>query len=334
MESVWKAGIALLAKRYSTPSLKFVYNPKLKTIEADKQSLIWTKTHQTEVLPSCIANKMDNADLEIWREHVSSSVVQPKGYENSEKDRVYPEYVFGVIPNLFRSLFATYPASMKHKHVSWNGFLSANWARENTKYSIRGRPGVMITSRLPLPQLFSREMIESTVNSSLPSTWPISPTTDLNSHAIVSERVSTGSHAVTSYPHLHTIVMAYNEPLEDMHILQRGLCMTFARLLGQVHVASSTHSDARSHPASAHRSTEEPLPLSGQCIVTNGKKFTFLYLQLNTLDLESDEGIKNIVCVEGPHLLYSKVVKKGRAKVLTNVDDHVVKLLVATLTNS
>ena len=338
MEAVRKAARipTLHAKRYSAPSLNYVYHPKLKTIEADKQTLIWTKTHQIDALPACIACKMENGDLESWRNLVSSSVVQPKGYENSETDRVDRKYVYGILPNLLRSLFAIYPSSMKDKHVTWNGFLSANWTRDDRRYSIRGRPGVIIASRHALPQFFSRELVDSSVNSSLPSTWPVDATADLNVHEEVGDRTSIGTDVTTNFPHLNTVVVAYNESLRDMHILQRGLCATFARLLSEANMRQfEGETSSNQHPISSPdaKSTPHPLPLSGQCIVTNGKKFTFLYLQLNTLDLDSDEGVKNLVHMEGPHLLYSKVVKKGKTKLLTNLTDHVVKLLVSTLIN-
>ena len=69
------------------------------------------------------------------------------------------------------------------------------------------------------------------------------------------------------------------------------------------------------------------------CIATNGKKFTFFYYQLNTLDLDEDAGVKNLVHVDGPHLLYRKLEKKGGKKCVVDLNEHVLRLLIATLTN-
>ena len=39
-------------------------------------------------------------------------------------------------------------------------------------------------------------------------------------------------------------------------------------------------------------------PISVQCVVTDGQKMSFICHQLNTLDFENDNGIKNLVWIE------------------------------------
>ena len=307
-----------LPRRYSAPSVAYVYHPKLTTIEADKQSLEWTKTVQLNHMPESIEKCLEAVDGIKWSQRLSSAILQSKGYESPETDRTDPDYVYGLIQNLVRGLFAVHPKQMKSNHVTWDPFLAASWQRNGTNYAIRGKTSIIMSSKHPLPNHFSQQTVEESSNKELPSVWPIDTTIDLSRQSLVKERFSTCTHEGTSFPHLHTVFVLYQQPLTDAQVIQKGVCLTFARLLAQAR-------------CSASNALHTPLP--GQCIATNGKKFTFFYYQLNTLDLDTDTGIKNLVHIVGPHLLYRKLKKKGGKKVVVDLNEHAVKLLIATLTN-
>ena len=49
-------------------------------------------------------------------------------------------------------------------------------------------------------------------------------------------------------------------------------------------------------------------PLTAQCIASNGIKLSFLRYQLNTLDLESSDGIKNMAWITPGVFMYVKPV--------------------------
>lgn len=318
MDALKRLVLRQLPRRYSAPSVAYVYHPKLKTIEADKQSLEWTKTVQIKHLPESIEKCLENVDGAKWSKRFSSAVLQSKGYESPETDRTDPDYVYGLIQNLMRGLFAVYPEQMKCNHVTWDPFLAASWRRNGKKYAIRGKSSIIMSSKHPIPAHFSKQTVEESSDRELPSIWPMDTTIDLSRQVDLKKRFSTSAHAKTVFPHLHTVFVLYKQPLTDAHIIQKGVCLTFARLL-----------------AEARRSGSNVLhtPLPGQCIVTNGKKFTFFYYQLNTVDLEVDAGTKNLVHVDGPHLLYRKLDKKTGKKCVVDLNEHAVKLLIATLTN-
>ena len=318
MEAVRRMMLGQLPRRYSAPSVAYVYHPKLKTIEADKQSLEWTKTVQLNRMPESIEKRLEAVDETRWNERVSNAILQSKGYQSPETDRTDPDYVYGLIQNLVRGLFAVYPEQMKSNHVTWDPFLAASWRRNEQKYAIRGKASLIISSKHPIPTHFSKQTVEESSDRELPSVWPIDTTIDLSQQAVVKERFSTSAHARTSFPHLHTVLVLYQEPLTDAHIIQKGVCLTFARLLAEARCSASDVLHT---------------PLPGQCIATNGKKFTFFYYQLNTLDLDRDAGTKNLVHMDGPHLLYRKLDKKGGKKCVVDLNKHVMKLLIATLTN-
>ena len=316
----WKRlAFGQVARRYSAPSVAYVYHPKLNTLEGDKQSFEWTKTVQVNIVPQSIQEGLDSLDETKWRKRVSSAILQSKGYESPLKDRTDPDYVYGLIQNLFRSLFAAYPERMKNTHATWDPSLAASWHRNGKRYAIRGKTGIIMSAKQPLPAHFSKETVEESSKKELPSLWPIDTTIDMSRQSTLKERFSTSAHTKTSFPHLHTMLVLYQQPLKDAHLIQKGLCLTFARLLAEAKLSART---GVLHP-----------PLPGQCIATNGKKFTFFYYQLNTLDLDEDAGVKNVVHVDGPHLLYRKLEKKGGKKCVVDLNEHVLRLLIATLSN-
>lgn len=321
MDALKRLAFGQLARRYSAPSVAYVYHPNLNTLEADKQSFEWTKTIQLNLVPQSIQNGVETVDTTEWRERMSSAILQSKGFESPETDRTNPDYVYGLIQNLFRCLFAAHPERMKSTHVTWDPSLAASWLRNGKKYAVRGKTSLIMSAKQPLPAHFSKETVEESSNREIPSVWPIDTTIDLSPQASLKERFSTSAHAKTSFPHLHTMLVLYQQPLTDAHIIQKGLCLPFARLLAEANLS------VRSQPGVLHT------PLPGQCIATNGKKFTFFYYQLNTLDLEEDAGIKNQVHVDGPHLLYRKLAKKGGKKFVVDLNEHALRLLIATLTN-
>ena len=76
-------------------------------------------------------------------------------------------------------------------------------------------------------------------------------------------------------------------------------------------------------------------PVAAQAIVTNGKRFHFIWYQLNTLDLRDDSGIKNLVYIESPPWLYRKIKSKegDPKKYLTEMKEETVRWFVTMLLN-
>nr|DBA17962.1 TPA: hypothetical protein GDO54_016265 [Pyxicephalus adspersus] len=55
-------------------------------------------------------------------------------------------------------------------------------------------------------------------------------------------------------------------------------------------------------------------PVVVQSVATDGQLFHFMVLQLNTLDLESSDGIKNIIWMDGDQALYDTVASKAKIR--------------------
>ena len=209
--------------------------------------------------------------------------------------------------------------------------MSGTWERGGAKVSVRGQPGDMLLSRNPFPPIFSAEEVASASTVATPTRGLFS---DLNQWEVreVEEGEGDGEDVRQScFPHLHTLWLVDSEATAEVQLLQRGLLFTFGRLVQQ---AVAVHG----RQVVGHAL---PQPLSGQCVVTNGKRFSFVWVQLNTLALggetegeEEGEGEGwNAACVERPGLLYSGVAMVGgrRKRRVLDLREDILRTLLGTI---
>ncbi|KAF6110181.1 mitochondrial ribosomal protein L37 [Phyllostomus discolor] len=162
---------------------------------------------------------------------------------------------------------------------------------------VHGSGGARLNARDPLPPIASREEVEATQNHVLETFYPISPTIGLQECNVYDEKDDTGFQEGYPYPCAHTLflleaasVRSYRFPPDQLRakmiMFAFGSALTQARLL----YGNDT------------KVLEQPVVV--QCVGTDGRIFQFLVLQLNTTDLASNEGVKNLVWVDSDQLLY------------------------------
>lgn len=153
----------------------------------------------------------------------------------------------------------------------------------------------VIYSDKPLPPPANANEVAQTLNYKLPDLWPMKATIDMlpkhlydNADILTyrKENIPVISHPL--YP--HTIGISSGEwwDLEDH--TPRALMLTFGAALAQARhlYGESVQGDLAS-------------PVVIQAIATNGFNFNLITFQLNTVDLASTDGIKNIAWVDsGP----------------------------------
>ncbi|CAI9621348.1 unnamed protein product [Staurois parvus] len=147
--------------------------------------------------------------------------------------------------------------------------------------------------------------IQDTEQQGLDSVYPLSPMIDLQEVNVYEERNHLGFKDGCPFIHPHTIYLL--DP-----------CSTKARFLPDQLRAKMIMTAFGSAVAKAKMQYGEDVknlekPVVVQSVATDGQLFHFMVLQLNTLDLESSNGIKNIVWMDGDQALYDTVA--GPAKV-------------------
>uniref|UniRef100_A0ABI7YJM1 Large ribosomal subunit protein mL37 n=1 Tax=Felis catus TaxID=9685 RepID=A0ABI7YJM1_FELCA len=162
---------------------------------------------------------------------------------------------------------------------------------------VRGSSGARLNTKDPLPAIASKEEVEATKNHVLETFYPISPTIDLQECNVYDVKDNTGFQEGYPYPYPHTLYFLETASLrphrlQPDHLRAKMILFAFGNALAQ----------ARRLYGSDTKVLEQPVVV--QSVGTDGRVFQFLVLQLNTTDLASNEGVKNLVWVDSDQLLY------------------------------
>ena len=215
--------------------------------------------------------------------------------------------------------------------------------------AVSGRPGDMLLSRLPLPPLFSPEEAESARSVATPTRdlfsdleqWKIRNWAKEEVEEEEEERKGEEEEgyrksggASDTFPHLHTLFMVSRSHLWEVQQVQKGLLFSFARLVQQA---------VRQYgPGVMGEGSQLPHPLCGQCVLTDGRNMTLMWLQVSNLNVgEGEEGEGegeggsggNLVAVErlGPLYKDTDMVRGRKKRKVVDFNENTLRTLLATL---
>ncbi len=309
----------------STPAPAYVYHPTVQTLEADIQALHWTKTVQVNDPPSLVEELRTGLDAAAFKGAVEKCVIVARNFETQEEFHVPKTYPFGLMQNLLKTVltFAPKHPQLRDLCVMYEPHISATWHHTGKRLAIRGRPGTFLTSKRRHPLFYDRSDIEDGSQYSFEAMGAISPFIDLREYNVNTIN-STGLLNGRAFPHFHTLILIDDDGTPEIQLLQKAVVYSFSALMAQ---AVERHGDSVI-------GAELPEPECIQCIVTNGKRFSFVWYQLNTLETEDlGEGVRNLVHVDRPGKLYSKIRAIGgrRKKVVEDLNDDILKTLLSVL---
>ena len=288
------------------------------------QMLQWTKTQQIDKRPEGLEKLINTLNMEAFQTLLEKNIIVARCFETL--DPYTPQtYPFGLLQNMMKTVFIRsrqFP-QLCNLHISFDPHIAATWRHEKEVMAVRGRPGTFLTSRRQLSQFYDLDVIEQTKGHRFESLEaPLSPYINLKQYSVKNES-SSGFIKKRSFPYFHTLFIVDNQALPEIQLIQKGIVYTFGRLLVQ---AVERHGNGII-------GMEIPEPECAQCIVTNGKRFSFIWYQLNTLNIEdmNDDGVKNLVCIERPGLLYSKIdpVKGKRKKRVADTNQDILRTLLS-----
>lgn len=208
--------------------------------------------------------------------------------------------------------------------------VSGSWDCHGHQVAVSGRPGDMLLSKNPLPPIFSAEEVNSARPVATPTRELFSDLEQWKIHnwaeqeAEEKERVG---RLPDTFPHLHTLLIVNTARHYEVQHLQKGLLFMFSRLVQQA---------VRQYGSSVvSQGTVLPTPLCGQCLVTDGRRVSVMWLQIENLQVSAEDGERgrNVVAVERLGLLYEDTdMLRGRKKRrVVNFDVNVLRTLLATL---
>lgn len=334
-----------LARFQQTLTSAYVFHPNIETTEADKQMMMWTKSVSVVDPPAAFSKVMEEVDLEPIGRIMQTTVLASRLYEkreirkknkNNPKDvtrGTHSNFPFSLLQNQFKNVmgFAKDYPQLWHLNPAPELRVSASWQVLDEMLSVHGKPGMFLNSKRPMPHFYNQETVEKTKTIPMDSLGPIPIFSDLKKY-LIEETACTGLYPHKSFfPHFHTLMVADNgeyvappsRGLPEVQLLLRGLLFTFGRLLAQA---------VAKHGPQVLGSVL-PEPECAQSIMTDGNRFSFLWYQLNTLDMSDlENGVKNIVCIQQPGQMFGTIEEERKNTYrLTEVNEDVLKMYLSML---
>lgn len=279
----------------------YIFHQRSRLLEGMKQALWLTKTKLIEGLPKKVLSLVDDPanHIENQEERVLDIISHARLWHSTEdipKRETYCPLIVDSLIQLCKSQILKHP-SLARRTSAQNCSLATNWNRESLLLQVRGSSSTILSAKDALPAIASREEVEATRSHVLETFYPISPTIDLQECHVYEVKDDTGFREGYPYPHPHTLYFLEKANLRPHRFLPeqlraKMLLFAFANALAQ----------ARFLHGNTARVLEQPIVV--QSVGTDGRVFQFLVFQLNTTDLASSEGVKNLVWTDSDQLLY------------------------------
>ncbi|XP_071453933.1 large ribosomal subunit protein mL37 [Hetaerina americana] len=324
----------------------YLYKNHSSLLEGLDQAKSLTNTVEIEDgLPSklqALAEKVNNdlnEDLAkrcIWTSHVFDATQQklPKLHDPERPAWIFPR-AYGIVDKRRNRLMcfnlinlcqiASRMKNMTSRFMLENETVSVPLEKNGSLIQLECRADLMLLTQGPLAPHAGADVVRSTVDIPLPDLYPLDPTVSLLKENIYNLQDSFPIMPHVTDMNLHTVFFHYNEtevknlfdlPVSEQQFLGRSLVHTFAVAAAQ----------ARHKFGNDVGELENPVTL--QSIHTDGKRFHFSILQLNTLDLNGTVGIKNILWHTPLINMFEECCyKKGRPELIGYNEDVASKTL-------
>ncbi|XP_071958225.1 large ribosomal subunit protein mL37-like [Antedon mediterranea] len=269
----------------------------------------------------CLPERLQKLGVEAEKEgmtdQVHHAIKKSRHYDTMEKVIRMPRYSRNVVQSLITvcsSVADKYPKILQRSETDKH-YVAASWRRGNDPIQVRGHAGTMLSSAYPIAPLVGSEVIEETRTHQLPTFHPISPLIDLLRYSVYKESHNfPGFFEGCAHPHAHTLYI-FDDHLWTRKRISKGLhskaiMFAFGNALSRARLQYGVDADI-----------DLETPIVSQGVATDGASFSFAVVQLNTLRLASDDGIKNMVWLDADNLLYDdqypqdiKIVKSNKRK--------------------
>ena len=303
----------------------FAFRPDTKTSDPHYQAYYWTKTHLVPRPPP--QPLRGHVDLQQLEETIKRSVRFARLFESPSEDDLGNTYPNGLVHNILRILLSSSTAcpQLSDLHIATNAHVDATWWCGPRLLAVQGRPGTLLSSKRSFPILFDRDTVAASKSCQiLPSPEKdVYEFSDLESSREIEEHFSTAYHSQRVYPHCHTLVVTEKCTLsQEPQLVQKCIMHLFGALATQ---AIDRYGEEIS-------GKELPRPECAHGIVTDGNWFTFIWYQLNTLDLSSvDDGVKNLANVTNLGCLYEQNNKLRIHNKISDMNSEIIETMSAML---
>ncbi|XP_067109519.1 39S ribosomal protein L37, mitochondrial [Osmerus mordax] len=277
----------------------YVFHQRTNVVEGVKQALWLTKSKMIKGLPAQVLSLADDPANQIPNqdEMVQNAIKHSRFWDTTEQRPPRQKFCLSLMRNLLHlcgGLQVRHPA-LGRRILAEKYSPVATWSRGEELFQVRGQNGLLLSSTAPLPVLAGKEEVEATVDHTLETFYPLSPTIDLSIIHLYQESNHTGFRGDYPYPHPHTLFF-----MEDGSTVK----LLADQLRAKMIMFAFGNALARAHALYGSEAGELDRPVVVQAVGSNGRMFQYVILQLNTTSLQSDHGAKNLVWVEEDQELY------------------------------
>lgn len=316
----------------------YVMHGKTKVSESENQTLALTKTISYQGLPSQLQSLIDVESIPNQDELVQTSILQAQVWDGDQfklpkkVDIKNPGYNFkraygtrhkkkvsGLLEKLVflcDGAIGKYPACLYRDKVK-NAFCNVNIERNGSNITFQMPCEVLVTSNKPLRQFALPNEVAETEKQEVPNVFPIKPTLDLDK---LEEKPPSPCITRVNNKHIHTLFLA-----------QKSFGFWFPKqTLAQAIAACFSFTAKEAQMKYGVDVKVLPEPISVQCVYMDIKSFNFLAYQLNTLELDHNDGVKNQVWIDTPLDVYNEV---SETNLITNYNPNVFPRMLALYIN-
>lgn len=293
---------------------------KCRLLEGIKQVQILTKSQYFEGLPPSVEKlvgkvEIPNQDLLVQRYIMQSQkwhTDQNKLAKRIDKEKIgfkfrpqYGIYSFKsakiLCQNMLRlcqSQTGLYPSILKERTLIREPFIRSTFSHDDRTIQVLGTNDFLLMSKSSLPKFAQNDIVDASTNFSLPNIHPLKPTIDLEStnnynlepfNCLKNQNVSL---------HPHTLFLINQQYWKTPERTANALLYLFAYAINE-----------------ARRKFGEgvtilPEPINIQCVHMDFNNLNFLALQLNTLNFQTHNGIKNLIWCDENNIMFKKILSK------------------------
>ncbi|KAM6415346.1 large ribosomal subunit protein mL37 [Rhynochetos jubatus] len=292
----------------------YICHQRVRMLEGVRQAQWLTKTKLVEGLPPSVLSIGDSLAHQDHEEVVKRAISHARFWNTTEvapRREYYCPVLFEDLIHICRLTSAKYP-SLSKRMLARNYKISATWERESILLQVRGLNGILMNAMAPIPPVASKEEILATEEHVLETFYPISPTIDLQEVNVYKELNDTGFRDGYPYSHPHTLFF-----LESANVRTNRFRPEQLRAKMLMFAFGNALAKAKVLYGNDPKVLEQPVVV--QSVGTDGQLFQFMVFQLNTTDLVSSDGVKNLVWIDSDQNLYEKAqcIPEVRKRVVT-----------------
>lgn len=220
------------------------------------------------------------------------------------------------------------PELAKTRTIIHNGITSVSIERESRLLQFALTFDLALVSTKPLTQIEDQNAF---MELDFPDIHPLYPTISLTKTNIYRTEDLSSIEATSPWHNVHTIFISHNsEKVKNLTEIPVTEDQMQARAMIKSFTAAASNARQRFGSEVKHL----PEPVTVQCILSNGQDFHFSVLQLNTLDINKTEGIRNFWWTTPTLKLFEQACYDSGKPTLKDYNPEVIKKVFAFYKNT